>query len=111
MMLKHASNVTGCALAIEKIFARAGVPRGVFQTLAIDGARAEKLVADERIAMVTLTGSTAVGQRVAARAGAAMKKGVFELGGSDAYVILDDADLDLAADLCAESRLYNSGQS
>jgi len=111
MVLKHASNVTGCALAIERVFARAGVPRGVFQTLVVSGARAEALVADPRIAMVTLTGSTAVGQRVAARAGAAMKKGVFELGGSDAYVILADADLDLAAELCAESRLYNNGQS
>lgn len=111
MVLKHASNVTGCALAIERIFTRAGVPRGVFQTLVVSGARAEGLVADSRIAMVTLTGSTAVGQRVAARAGAAMKKGVFELGGSDAYVILADADLDLAAELCAESRLYNNGQS
>ncbi len=111
MVLKHASNVTGCALAIEKLFARAGVPRGVFQALVIEGERAEGLIADERIAMVTLTGSTAVGQRVAARAGAAMKKGVFELGGSDAYVIVADADVDLAAELCAESRLYNSGQS
>lgn len=111
MVLKHASNVTGCALAIEKIFSRAGVPRGVFRTLVIDGARAERLVEDDRIAMVTLTGSTAVGQCVAARAGAAMKKGVFELGGSDPYVILADADLDRAAELCAKSRLYNSGQS
>lgn len=111
MLLKHASNVTGCATAIEKVFTRAGVPRGVFQTLVVSGARAEALISDERIAMVTLTGSTAVGQRVAARAGAAMKKGVFELGGSDAYVILEDADLDLAAELCAESRLYNTGQS
>lgn len=111
MVLKHASNVTGCALAIERIFHRAGLPRGVFQTLVVGGARAERLVADDRIAMVTLTGSTAVGRRVAAQAGAAMKKGVFELGGSDAYVILADADLDLAAELCAESRLYNTGQS
>lgn len=111
MVLKHAANVTGCARAIEKLFVRAGVPRGVFQALVVSGPRAEELVADARVAMVTLTGSTAVGQRVAARAGAAMKKGVFELGGSDAYVILADADLDLAADLCAESRLYNSGQS
>lgn len=111
MVLKHASNVTGCALAIERIFARAGVPRGVFQTLVVSGAAAEELVADPRIAMVTLTGSTTVGQRVAAHAGATMKKGVYELGGSDAYVILADADLDLAAELCAESRLYNSGQS
>lgn len=111
MVLKHASNVTGCALAIERVFTRAGVPRGVFQALVLSGTRAENLVADPRIAMVTLTGSTAVGQRVAARAGAAMKKGVFELGGSDAYVILADADLYLAAELCAESRLYNNGQS
>ncbi|MBI2512608.1 MAG: NAD-dependent succinate-semialdehyde dehydrogenase [Opitutae bacterium] len=111
LVLKHAANVTGCALAIKKLFARAGVPRGVFQTLVVSGRRAEALVDDERIAMVTLTGSTAVGRRVAARAGAAMKKGVFELGGSDAYVILADADLDLAAELCAESRLYNTGQS
>jgi succinate-semialdehyde dehydrogenase/glutarate-semialdehyde dehydrogenase len=111
MVLKHASNVTGCARAIEKIFVRAGVARGIFQTLVIDGARAEKLLADDRIAMVTLTGSTAVGQRVAAAAGAAMKKGVYELGGSDAYLVLADADLDLAAELCAESRTYNSGQS
>lgn len=111
LLLKHAANVTGCALAIERVFARAGVPRGVFQTLLLDGPRAEALVADERIAMVTLTGSTAVGRRVAARAGAAMKKGVFELGGSDAYLVLADADLDLAAELCAESRLYNTGQS
>jgi len=111
MVLKHASNVTGCALTIERVFARAGVPRGVFQTLVVSGATAEELVADPRVAMVTLTGSTAVGQRVAARAGASMKKGVYELGGNDAYVILADADLDLAAELCAESRLYNTGQS
>lgn len=111
MLLKHAANVTGCALAIERVFTRAGVPRGVFQTLLVSGPRAETLVADARIAMVTLTGSTAVGRRVAARAGAAMKKGVFELGGSDAYLVLGDADLDLAAELCAESRLYNTGQS
>jgi succinate-semialdehyde dehydrogenase/glutarate-semialdehyde dehydrogenase len=111
LVLKHASNVTGCALAIERIFARAGVPRGVFQTAVVGAARAESLVTDERTAMVTLTGSTDVGRRVAALAGAAMKKGVFELGGSDPYVILADADIAQAAELCAESRLYNSGQS
>ena len=111
MVLKHASNVTGCALAIEQVFARVRVPRGVFQSVVVSGTRAESLVADRRVAMVTLTGSTEVGCRVAARAGAAMKKGVFELGGSDAYVVLADADLPRAAALCAESRLYNSGQS
>lgn len=111
MVLKHATNVTGCARAIERVFARAGVPRGVFATLVLDGAQTEPLVDDRRIAMITLTGSTAVGRRVAARAGAAMKPGVFELGGSDAYVVLADADLAAAAALCAESRLYNTGQS
>ncbi len=111
MVLKHASNVTGCALAIQQVFARAGVPAGVFQSAVLTGARAESLVSDERVAMLTLTGSTTVGQKVAALAGAAMKRGVYELGGSDAYVILADADLGHAAELCAESRLYNSGQS
>lgn len=111
MVLKHASNVTGCALAIQQVFARAGVPTGVFQSAVLTGARAESLVSDERVAMLTLTGSTTVGQKVAALAGAAMKRGVYELGGSDAYVILADADLVHAAELCAESRLYNSGQS
>lgn len=111
MVLKHAANVTGCALAIERLFTRAGLPRGVFQVLLLDGARTEPLIADDRLAVVTLTGSTAVGRRVAARAGAAMKPGVYELGGSDPYVVLADADLDLAAELCAESRLYNTGQS
>lgn len=111
IVLKHAANVTGCALAIEAIFSRAGLPDGIFHTLLLSGERTSDLISDDRIAMVALTGSTAVGRRVAALAGAAMKKGVFELGGSDAYVILADADLDHAAKLCAESRLYNTGQS
>lgn len=111
VVLKHAANVTGCALEIARIFARAGIPRGVFQTLLLSGKHTGGLVADPRIAMVTLTGSTAVGRQVAAIAGQAMKPGVFELGGSDAYVILADADLEHAAELCAESRLYNNGQS
>lgn len=111
MVLKHAANVTGCARAIERVFLRAGVPRGVFATLVLDGARTEPLLDDPRVALVTLTGSTAVGRKVAARAGAAMKPGVFELGGSDPYVVLADADLELAAALGAESRLYNTGQS
>lgn len=111
LVLKHASNVTGCSLAIEQVFARAGLPEGVFQSLVVDGAHTEPLVTDSRVDMITLTGSTTVGRRVAALAGGAMKKGVFELGGSDAYVVLADADLARAAELCAESRLYNSGQS
>jgi succinate-semialdehyde dehydrogenase / glutarate-semialdehyde dehydrogenase len=111
MLLKHASNVTGCSLAIERVFREAGAPRGLFQSIVVSGRRAQGLVADPRVAMATLTGSTQVGQAVAAAAGAAMKKGVFELGGSDAYVVLEDADIALAAELCAESRLYNNGQS
>lgn len=110
-VLKHAANVSGCALAIAGIFARAGVPEGLFHPLLLSGERTSELIGDDRLAMVALTGSTAVGRKVAALAGTAMKKGVFELGGSDAYVILADADLEHAAALCAESRLYNTGQS
>ena len=111
ILLKHAANVTGCALAIEQTFRRAGFPAGVFQTLVIDSRAAAWLVSDPRVAAVTFTGSTAVGKRIAARAGAAMKKCVFELGGSDPYVVLADADLAQAAEVCAAARLYNTGQS
>jgi succinate-semialdehyde dehydrogenase/glutarate-semialdehyde dehydrogenase len=111
LLLKHAVNVTGCALAIADVFAEAGLPRGVFQTLLLGTDRVTALVADRRVRAVTLTGSTGAGRAVAAAAGAAMKKGVFELGGSDAYVVLEDADLDRAAEICAQSRLINSGQS
>jgi succinate-semialdehyde dehydrogenase/glutarate-semialdehyde dehydrogenase len=111
MLLKHASNVTACAKAIEAVFAEAGLPRGVFQTLVIPTNRVEALVGDPRVRGVTLTGSTAAGKEVASQAGAAMKKGVFELGGSDAYLILGDADIARAAEACAASRLLNSGQS
>jgi succinate-semialdehyde dehydrogenase/glutarate-semialdehyde dehydrogenase len=111
MLLKHASNVTGCARAIEAVFLEAGFPRGVFQTLVIPASRVGALLADDRVAAVTLTGSTEAGKRVASQAGAAMKKGVFELGGSDAYIILGDADIALAAETCAASRLLNAGQS
>lgn len=111
VLLKHASNVPGCALAIEKLIVRAGLPRGLFQTLLIDNRAVAALIADRRVHGVTLTGSTAAGKKVAALAGAAMKPGVFELGGSDAALVLEDADLDRAAELCAHSRLLNSGQS
>jgi len=111
MLLKHAANVTGCARAIEGVFAAAGLPKGVFQTLVVATGRVAGLVADRRVAAVTLTGSTGAGRAVAAQAGAAMKKGVFELGGSDPYIVLADADLDRAAEVCASSRLINAGQS
>ncbi len=111
LLLKHASNVSGCALAIEQVFADARLPAGLLQTLLISSREVPALIADPRIRAVTLTGSTAAGREVAALAGAAMKPGVFELGGSDPYLILEDADLELAAETCAASRLVNAGQS
>jgi succinate-semialdehyde dehydrogenase/glutarate-semialdehyde dehydrogenase len=111
LLLKHASNVTGCALAIEQIFADAGAPKGVFQTLLVTSKQIPALIADPRVAGVTLTGSTAAGKKVAELAGAELKPCVLELGGSDAYLILADADLDRAAEICATARLQNAGQS
>ncbi|MEY4939343.1 MAG: hypothetical protein RIQ93_1078 [Verrucomicrobiota bacterium] len=111
MLLKHAPNVPGCAVALEQLFKRAGFPPGVFQVLLIGTSPVPKLIADPRIRAVTLTGSTAAGKAVAAQAGAAMKPAVFELGGSDPALILADADLALAAETCAVSRLINTGQS
>jgi succinate-semialdehyde dehydrogenase/glutarate-semialdehyde dehydrogenase len=111
LLLKHASNVTGCALALEQVFAEAGLPAGLFQALLVTSKEIPALIADPRIAGVTLTGSTTAGKKVAELAGAAMKPGVYELGGSDAYLILADADLNHAAEICAQARLTNSGQS
>jgi len=111
VLLKHASNVCGCALAIESVFRAAGLPDGAFQTLLVGSDRVPALVGHPLVRAVTLTGSTAAGQRVAALAGAALKKCVLELGGSDPYVILADADLERAAAVCAQARLVNSGQS
>lgn len=110
-LLKHASNVTGCAIAIEEIWTAAGAPKGVMQTLRLASSRIGEVIDDPRIAGVTLTGSTEAGRSVAARAGQALKKTVMELGGSDPYVILDDADLESAVEICVRSRLINSGQS
>ncbi len=110
-VLKHASNVPQCALAIEKIFETAGFPSGVFRTLLISAARTEKVIADPRIHAVTLTGSEAAGRKVAAAAGAQLKKTVLELGGSDAFVVLEDADLEQAASVGVASRFLNNGQS
>jgi succinate-semialdehyde dehydrogenase/glutarate-semialdehyde dehydrogenase len=111
VLLKHASNVPQCTLAIEDLFQAAGFPAGVFRALLIDAARAEQLVGDPRIHAVTLTGSEAAGRRVAQAAGAALKKTVLELGGSDAFVVLEDADLDEAANTAVTARFQNSGQS
>lgn len=111
MVLKHASNVTGCALEIEKVFRKAGAPKGLFQTLLLSSGEVADLIAHPNIHAVTFTGSTAAGSKVAEAAGSAIKKQVLELGGSDAYVILEDADLNLAIKVCTEARLVNSGQS
>ena len=110
-LLKHSSNVTGCAIAIEELFHAAGAPQGLFRTLRLPSARVGDLIDDPRVAAVTLTGSTPAGQAIAARAGHALKKTVLELGGSDPYVILDDADVEAAVATCVASRLINSGQS
>jgi succinate-semialdehyde dehydrogenase/glutarate-semialdehyde dehydrogenase len=110
VLLKHASNVPQCALAIEEIF-RANFPANVLRTLLIGPEQAEPLIADPRIHAVTLTGSETAGRRIAAAAGAQLKKSVLELGGSDAFVVLADADLDEAARLAVASRFLNGGQS
>jgi len=111
VMLKHASNVPRCAHAIEDVFREAGFPRGVFRALMVSGAQAETLISDPRIHAVTLTGSEAAGRKIAAAAGSALKKTVLELGGSDAFVVLSDADLERAASVGVVSRYINSGQS
>ncbi len=110
-VLKHASNSSGCALAIEDIFRKAGLPEGGFQSLLIPGKRVEEVIKDPRVRAVTLTGSTPAGRSVAAIAGHHLKKTVLELGGSDAYLILDDCDLEHAIKTCAASRMNNAGQS
>ncbi|MBM3906773.1 MAG: NAD-dependent succinate-semialdehyde dehydrogenase [Gemmatimonadetes bacterium] len=111
VLLKHASNVPQCALAIERLFREAGAPVGVFGTLLISGARAGALIDDARIAAVTLTGSEAAGRDVGARAGRAIKPCVLELGGSDPFVVLPSADFVAAADTAARARCINNGQS
>lgn len=110
-VLKHASNVFGCAIEIENIIRAAGFPENVFRTLLIPGSEVDSVIENKWIMAVTLTGSTAAGKKVAAKAGSMIKKTVLELGGSDAYLILHDADLELAAEICVNSRLINSGQS
>jgi succinate-semialdehyde dehydrogenase/glutarate-semialdehyde dehydrogenase len=110
-ILKHSSNVPGCALAIEEVLLQAGFPKHVFQTLLIDSKSTSKVIAHPLVKAVTITGSTDAGMKVAGQAAGLLKKCVLELGGSDPYLILEDADLDLAAEVCAQSRLINNGQS
>lgn len=111
-LLKHASNVPRCALAIEKIFVQSGFPVGAFQTLLIGARRVESVINDDRVVAVTLTGSELAGSQVAAAAGKALKKSVLELGGSDPFIVLADADLEKAIESAAAARLQNNvGQS
>ena len=110
-LLKHASNVTGCALAIEDIFRKAGFPEDLFRTLKISSSKVAGVIENPIVKAVTLTGSVPAGRAVAEKAGAELKKTVLELGGSDPYLILEDADLEKAISTCVNSRLINNGQS
>ncbi|WP_018954159.1 NAD-dependent succinate-semialdehyde dehydrogenase [Thioalkalivibrio sulfidiphilus] len=110
-LLKHASNVPRCALAIEEVFREAGFPEGTFLTLMIPASVVEAVIRDRRVHAVTLTGSEPAGRAVAAAAGAVLKKAVLELGGSDPFVVLEDADLELTVQQAVASRFMNAGQS
>ena len=114
-VLKHASNVTRSALEIERVISEAaqavGAPEHLFQALIVPGAEVDKLIKDKRIAAVTLTGSDPAGVSVATAAGSVLKKTVLELGGSDAFIILEDADIEAAAQMAARARFQNTGQS
>jgi acyl-CoA reductase-like NAD-dependent aldehyde dehydrogenase len=110
-ILKHASNVSRCALEIERVFTEAGFPEGVFATVIVPGGEVRSLIEDRRVAAVTLTGSEAAGISVAETSGKVLKKNVLELGGSDAFIVLADADLVLAAQVAVKARFQNAGQS
>lgn len=110
-VLKHASNVPGCAMALEEIFKRAGFPENVFRTLLIGSRQVNDIIEHPKVKAVTLTGSTPAGRAVASKAGEMLKKTVLELGGSDPYIILEDADLEQSVEICVNSRMINTGQS
>lgn len=110
-ILKHASNVPQCALAIEDIFKNAGFPAGVFQSLLVGSEKVNKIIDDKRVRAVTLTGSDIAGRKVAERAGKNLKKLVLELGGSDPFIVLADADIKAAVQTAVKARMINCGQS
>src|ERR671936_307670 len=107
-VLERASNVPRCALAIEDVFQQAGLPKGLFRTVLVPGSETTRLIADPRISAVTLTGSSVVGEQVASAAGKVLKKQVLELGGSDPFIVLADADLDAAAQTAVRARNQNN---
>jgi succinate-semialdehyde dehydrogenase/glutarate-semialdehyde dehydrogenase len=111
IVLKHASNVSLAALEIERIFKESGLPQDIFKTILVPGTHVEKLIADPRVAAITLTGSDSTGVAVGTASGHALKKAVLELGGSDAFIVLADADLDAAAQMAVRARFQNTGQS
>ncbi len=111
VLLKHASNVPQCAIALENIFKAAGLPQGIFRTLRIETRHVADVISHDCIQMVALTGSEIAGRKVAAIAGANLKKTVLELGGSDAFIVLEDADIDMAVSTALVSRFLNAGQS
>src|SRR5262249_49656668 len=111
VVLKHAPNVCGSALTIEEVFKQAGFPPSLFSNVFIPNEKVKDLIAHPLIAAASLTGSTRAGQSVGIAAGAAIKKVVLELGGSDPYIVLEDAELEAAAEICVNSRLINTGQS
>lgn len=111
VILKHSENVPQCALAVEKVLQEAGAPEGLFKTLLIGPDPIEKLIADPRTAAVTFTGSSRVGSIIGAQAGTQIKKQVLELGGSDPFIVLDDADIDAAIETAVRARNLNAGQS
>ena len=110
-ILKHASNVQGCAFSIESSFSRSGFPNHLFQNISISGKNVSNVIKNSKISAVTLTGSTPAGRSVAETAGKELKKTVLELGGSDPYVILEDADIEKSVDACINGRILNTGQS
>ncbi|AVI62635.1 NAD-dependent succinate-semialdehyde dehydrogenase [Halomonas sp. GFAJ-1] len=111
VLLKHAENVTGSGLLLEKIYRDAGLPENVFRTLVISHDVSDEVIAHDAVRGVTLTGSDGAGRQVAAKAAENLKKTVLELGSNDAYLVLDDADLDVAVDTCVTGRVFNGGQT
>ncbi|MFC4691553.1 NAD-dependent succinate-semialdehyde dehydrogenase [Dokdonia genika] len=111
VLLKHAQNVTGSALLVEEVLRKAGVPEGLFKVLVIDHSQSNDVIKNDKVRGVTFTGSSAGGRKVAEKAGAAIKKTVLELGSNDAYLVLDDADIEKAVEACVQGRLINNGET